>query len=104
MEIVNNKIENIYPLTPLQYGMLFHNLYETDSSAYIIQLEFKIYKNIDPEIIKKALKLLSAKYSVLRTLFVYEKVKDACQVVLKERELEFDYIDLSNKKIFYYFD
>ena len=100
MEIVNNKIENIYPLTPLQYGMLFHNLYETDSSAYIIQLEFKIYKNIDPEIIKKALKLLSAKYSVLRTLFVYEKVKDACQVVLKERELEFDYIDLSNKKIY----
>ena len=87
MEIVNNKIVNIYPLTPLQYGMLFHNLYETDSSAYVIQLELKIDKNMYPEIIKKALKLLSDKYSVLRTFFVYEKVKDGCQVVLKEREL-----------------
>ena len=98
MEVVNNKIENIYPLTPLQYGMLFHNLYEADSSAYVIQLELKINKNMNPEIIKKALKLLSDKYSVLRTFFVYEKVKDACQVVLKERVLEFEYIDLSNKK------
>ncbi len=98
MEIVNNKIVNIYPLTPLQYGMLFHNLYETDSSAYVIQLELKIDKNMYPEIIKKALKLLSDKYSVLRTFFVYEKVKDGCQVVLKERELEFGYTDLSNKK------
>ncbi|MBQ9894377.1 MAG: hypothetical protein IJM38_03210, partial [Ruminococcus sp.] len=97
MVIVNDKIQNIYPLTPLQNGMLFHNLYEKESSAYLIQLEIKIEKNIEIGSIKKALKLLSDRYSVLRTFFVHEKVKEPCQVVLKERELEFEYVDLSDR-------
>ena len=96
MEIINNNIENIYPLTSLQYGMLFHNLYEKDSSAYVIQLKLKIYRELNAEIIKDALKLLSHKNSILRTFFVYEKINEACQVVLKERELESQFTDLSN--------
>ena len=32
------QIEDLYPLSPMQQGMLFHTLYEPESGAYINQL------------------------------------------------------------------
>ena len=75
MAKVNNNIENIYPLTPLQEGMLFYNLYDKGSTAYVVQNVIKTSRIMDNDIIKKTLYILSQKYSVLRTIFVYEKVK-----------------------------
>ncbi|WP_303838809.1 condensation domain-containing protein, partial [Ruminococcus flavefaciens] len=95
MTKVNSKIENIYSLTPLQEGLLFHYLMESDSSAYVIQNVFNVYNVLDFEHIKQALSLLTTKYQALRTMFVYEKVKAPCQVVLKERAAECEYVDLS---------
>ena len=35
MAKVNKKIENIYSLTPLQEGMLFHNIYDSNELVVI---------------------------------------------------------------------
>ena len=37
MLVLNSKIENIYSLTPLQEGMLFHYLNDQSSTAYVLQ-------------------------------------------------------------------
>ena len=97
MAVINNKIENISALTPMQEGMLFHNQISSESSAYVIQFVLNVEKLLRPDIIKDALDLLSRKYSVIRTFFVSEKVENPCQVVLRERVPEFAEYDLSGK-------
>ncbi|WP_024859841.1 condensation domain-containing protein [Ruminococcus flavefaciens] len=97
MAKVNKNIENVYPLSPLQEGMLFHYLSDRNTTAYILQSLYNIKENFDTEKIKQALALLSQRFSVLRTMFVYEKMKDIYQIVLKERELGYEYIDLSDR-------
>lgn len=96
MGILNNNIEDICSLSPMQEGMLFHNLISKDSSAYVIQNLFNVEYSLDSDLIQQALSLLSLKYSVLRTMFVYEKVKEVRQVVLKKRNIEYQYINLEN--------
>ncbi|HII08744.1 MAG TPA: amino acid adenylation domain-containing protein [Methanosphaera sp.] len=96
MAIVNDKIQDVYGLTPLQEGMLYHNLSDDDSTAYVTQTVFRFNKNINTNMFKEALYLLSRRYDALRTMFVYEKLKEPKQIVLKDRKLECSIIDLSD--------
>ena len=100
MAIVNDKIQDVYGLTPLQEGMLFHDLSDKESTAYVVQTVLKIEGSYDIKSFKDALDLLSARYDALRTMFVYEKLKEPKQIVLKEREVELNSIDLSKENSF----
>ncbi len=40
-------IVDVYPLTPMQEGMLFHTLYEQGAGDYIFQLEMKLFESLD---------------------------------------------------------
>ncbi|NLG03538.1 MAG: amino acid adenylation domain-containing protein, partial [Clostridia bacterium] len=91
-----NNIENIYELTPMQEGMLFHNLVDSNSTAYVVQFVFNINFKMRKEFLEKALELLADKYSVLRTFFVYNKVKKPYQIVAKKRKIESELIDYSD--------
>ena len=96
MAVVNNKIKDICTLTPLQEGMLFFNLMSKETGQYVIQNSFDTKFDLDVNLVKQTLDLVSLRYSVLRTFFLYENVKQNCQVVLKERTLEYDYQDWSD--------
>ena len=47
MAKVNKNIENVYPLSPLQEGMLFHYLSDRNTTAYILQSLYNIKENFD---------------------------------------------------------
>lgn len=96
MAIVNDKIQDVYNLTPLQEGMLFHSLSDDDSTAYVVQEAYKMGLCYEIEALKEALHLLALRYDVLRTMFVYENLKEPKQIVLKDREIEVNVSDLSN--------
>ncbi|OPA80603.1 hypothetical protein BVG16_07760, partial [Paenibacillus selenitireducens] len=93
--IVNSAIERIYALTPLQEGMLYHYLVDKGSKSYVTQDVYLIDGIVDEQYIKKALHFLTQKYSVLRTSIMHEKISMPRQVVLKERDIEYEKIDLS---------
>ncbi len=90
---VQKNIETIYPLSPMQQGMLFHTIYEPDSSIYFEQLHFKLKGPLDVEPFKKALQRVIERHPVLRTSFVWKKTGKMMQVVHKEIDLPLETLD-----------
>jgi bacitracin synthase 3 len=88
-------ISDIYSLTPLQEGMLYHSLVEHESSNYVLQSAINIQGKIEEDLLPKALELLARKYEVLRTVILHEKLSKPRQLVLKQRQLEYEQTDLS---------
>ena len=87
-------IENIYKLTPLQEGMLFHQMLNETHTEYVLQTIFNS-KNINADVLRDTLDLLSEKHEVLRTIFVVRKVKAPVQIILRKRQIELSIVDLS---------
>jgi len=91
-----NNIKHIYPLSPLQEGILFHYIQNNKSEAYFEQTAYHIEGVIDYKLFDRAFKLLIEKYDVLRTAFVFKKVDAPKQVVLKERSSSAFVMDISD--------
>lgn len=94
---MSTKVENICPLTPLQKGILYHNILEEKNSAYFEQMDFDIIGRLDKELIESAFNTIINKHEILRTAIVYKNIQEPKQVVLKERKLVFKYYDVSGK-------
>ncbi|MGG8495335.1 amino acid adenylation domain-containing protein [Tenacibaculum sp. TC6] len=92
MKKEENNIEKIYPLTPMQEGMLFHSIRD-NSDAYFNQLFYTTKGKIDVEVFSKSLEILSKRHDILRTAFVYEKTERPIQVVLKNRKIALTLVD-----------
>ena len=80
-------IEAIYPLSPMQQGMLFHSIYNENSGEYYEQFQCKIQGDIDVPAFEKALKQIIHRHTALRTAFVWKKIGKMLQVVHKEAPL-----------------
>jgi amino acid adenylation domain-containing protein len=74
-------VEDIYPLTPLQRGLLFHTLYAPESGLYVEQLGFTIEGTFDVELFRRAWQTVLDRHAVLRTAFVTEDLKEPLQLV-----------------------
>ena len=81
-----SQIQDIYTLTPMQEGMLFHTLLDKNSSSYFQQISYRIYGDLDIEVVKKSLAFLFRRHEILRTSFIHQSSKRPVQVVLKERK------------------
>jgi amino acid adenylation domain-containing protein len=89
-------IKDIYPLSPMQEGMLFHTLVEEDPSAYFVQTSYRLKGKLDLLLVEKSLNKLFKRHDALRTVFIYEDLDRPLQVVLKEekRTVDFHFEDL----------
>ncbi|QTL36672.1 non-ribosomal peptide synthetase [Pseudoalteromonas viridis] len=87
---MQNKIEAVYPLTPLQEGLLFHTVSNPDESAYHEQVSCTIEGQLDVEKFKSAWQFLSDRHSVLRSVFAWKKSENPVQAVAREMEIEFN--------------
>jgi amino acid adenylation domain-containing protein/non-ribosomal peptide synthase protein (TIGR01720 family) len=85
----------IYVLSPMQEGMLFHYLADTRRQAYLVQLVYLLEGHIDVPVFEESCQRLVSKYDVFRTAFVYENVKQPRQVVLKQRNTQFHFHDIT---------
>ncbi|MCY8981666.1 fengycin non-ribosomal peptide synthetase FenD [Bacillus halotolerans] len=94
------QIQDIYPLSYMQEGMLFHSLLDFSSKAYVEQTSFTITGSLCIDSFQKSLNLLVSRYDIFRTIFLKE-VPDLTgpqQVVLTNRELTVQREDLSHLK------
>ncbi len=88
-------IEDILALTPMQEGMLFHYLKDTQSDHYFEQLSLGISGEINVDVFEKAWNAVIQANEMLRVFFRWEKAENPVQVVLKEYKLQPLYVDLS---------
>ena len=88
-------IEDIYPLSPLQQGILFHALYSREVGLYLEQFPFVMEGGIDLDAAERAWRKVVARHPVLRTGFVWENVPNPLQVVFREAELTSTRLDWS---------
>ena len=75
------KVRDIYRLTPLQQGMLFHQMNSVEGE-YFIQSVYSYGSNIDSNLIKDALGILAEKHEVLKTVFIYENISEPLQAIV----------------------
>lgn len=77
-------IENVYSLSPLQQGLLFHQNFDPASRVYHQQVSLAIDGRLDRLAFEQAWRLLMERHAILRTAFLWEDLDDAFQVVHKD--------------------
>ncbi|WP_426982596.1 amino acid adenylation domain-containing protein [Bacillus cabrialesii] len=82
-----NSIQDIYPLSYMQEGMLFHSLLQKDSRAYVEQASFTIEGKVNPQYFQNSINALVARHDIFRTIFISQNVSSPQQVVLRERNV-----------------
>ncbi|MFD2875845.1 condensation domain-containing protein [Paenibacillus rhizoplanae] len=82
----SGEMVSIYPLSPMQAGMLFQALREPQSSAYFEQMSFTIQGSLHEAHLEKSLSLLMERYDIFRTVFMCEGLERPLQIVLKKRK------------------
>ncbi|HEX2078685.1 MAG TPA: amino acid adenylation domain-containing protein [Longimicrobium sp.] len=86
-------VEDIYPLSPLQKGLLFHTLYSP--GAYVEQWPLLMEGELDVDAHARALQRTVDRHPVLRTGLVWENVPQPFQVVYRQVELPVQRLDWS---------
>ncbi|HEV2783795.1 MAG TPA: amino acid adenylation domain-containing protein, partial [Actinophytocola sp.] len=74
-------VEDIYPLTPLQAGMLFHSLVDAGSGVYVNQVRFLLDGVSDPHALGAAVQRVVDRTPVLRTSLAWAGLDEPVQVV-----------------------
>ncbi|SMD26149.1 non-ribosomal peptide synthetase [Kibdelosporangium aridum] len=75
-------VEDVYPLTPLQAGMLFHSLVEAD--AYVDEIAIVLDGVTDPQALGAAWQRVVDRTPVLRTSVLWQDVDQPVQVVHRD--------------------
>jgi amino acid adenylation domain-containing protein/non-ribosomal peptide synthase protein (TIGR01720 family) len=87
-------IDDLYPLSPMQQGMLFHSLYAPDSQLYFNQLSSPINGEVNAEHFRRAWQEVVDRHSILRTSFVWSGLRQPLQIVPQRVELPWEQHDL----------
>jgi len=86
-------VEDIYPLTPTQAGMVFHGLSQGDQGVYFQQAAFVVEGVADPRQLGAAWQHVVDRTPVLRSSVVWDGVAEPVQVVHREVILPVNYLD-----------
>ncbi|HYH78193.1 MAG TPA: amino acid adenylation domain-containing protein [Longimicrobium sp.] len=74
-------IDDVYPLTPMQEGMLFHTLLEPESGMYLAQMGFDLAGEVDADRLVRAWQGAVDRHESLRAAYVVHGVPRALQVI-----------------------
>ncbi|MGG1674101.1 amino acid adenylation domain-containing protein, partial [Paenibacillus sp. NRS-1783] len=91
------ELENVYALSPMQKGMLFHSLMEPESGAYFQQASFDQKGSFDVAIFRKSLDLLIQRHEALRTnfhMFETGQNQEPLQIVFRHKDSDLSFKDL----------
>ncbi|BAU16060.1 amino acid adenylation domain protein (plasmid) [Leptolyngbya sp. NIES-3755] len=86
-------VADIYELSPMQQGLLFHTMHDPDSIAYFDQNSFTLRGKLNISAFKRAWEMVLERHSILRTSFHWATLKKPVQVVYQQIELPWQELD-----------
>ncbi len=87
------EIEDVYPLTPMQEGLLLHTLLEPGTGIYYMQDRYRINSALDPERFAQAWQAVVARHEALRASFSWNAGEAMLQIIHKPGKTPVDYQD-----------
>lgn len=90
-------IEAIYPVSPMQELILAQNINYRNTGNDITLLRYILKGELDVDSFKKAWNEVINRHQILRTAFLWRKLKQPIQAVYNRTELPFKLIDISDK-------
>lgn len=89
--------EDLYPMSDIQKGMIYHSVLEQDGAVYHDQFVYQVQDVFDEDCFNKAMDLLIVKHPILRTSFNIQDVDEAIQIVHKKIKRDIKIYDISDK-------
>ncbi|WP_367867928.1 non-ribosomal peptide synthase/polyketide synthase [Pedobacter sp. WC2423] len=99
--LAGKQLSDIYRLSPLQKGMLFHHLYDSNGKAYMEQMRLDLPHGLDIGAFEKAWNYIIQHHSILRTGFVADELSIPVQCVHEDVRLPLsvlDYTEVEDKE------
>jgi amino acid adenylation domain-containing protein/non-ribosomal peptide synthase protein (TIGR01720 family) len=93
-------VEDIYPLSPMQAGLLFHCLYAPESGVYFEQHSCLLEGGFDTGAFRRAWQKAVERHTILRTAFEWKGLEEPVQIVHREVAVpwrEYDWRALSKE-------
>lgn len=90
-------IQDLYPLSPLQQGILFHELIESEMQIFLNQMSCRLHGPIDSNLFQKTWEMLIQRHTILRTSFHWGKLSHPLQAVHFHSQLVLNIHDLTHQ-------
>src|SRR6185503_6985029 len=89
-------VEDAYPLSPLQKGLLVHALSTPGARGYFQQMRCVLVGRLNAAVFEEAWRRVVQRHGALRTAFLWKGLDERLQVVRGEVRLPFEALDWSD--------
>ena len=82
------EIEDLYPLSPLQHGLLLSLIENPNAGLYCEQVSFNLEEDLDLGLTERAWRRVLARHEILRSGFLWRDLDQPLQAVYSKAQLE----------------